>query len=497
MKLSKSTGLVSVIALLGVLASCGGETTSSTSSGHGERPNNVTVTFWHTFGKTTQDYLANVIEDFAEAVYEHDGVNVTVEATYRGNYDEIEGFVINGLSTGNYPNIAIAYPDNVTNYLYQANEGTVVNLENYFNDPEIGFGKQAWLGDSSSGFEYGEDDFIPAFIEESRLYQEEGAYSLPFMKSSEVMFYNKDAFYRAMRLYAPEGVITDSEDSMDNWLSTISWDELMDFSEFIVEHKGDILSSLEYPVYYDSDSNLFITKLAQNDITYSSIGEDGMGEIGFESGENRTKAEAEIQALVDAHNAGLLTTKGIEGTYGSNNFVEQKALFSIGSSGGTGYNIPTSDAFEVGICRVPGDNENPEYVNQGPTLTLLNSMTSDSYWRTYYAWEFCKYITNPDVNAKICVLGSEGYVPVRYSAYESAIYQQFMTDTSSAYVQTSKVLQDDINGHYIVSPVFVGSSELRDQVGTILANCISQGVSVTSSFDTAINAAKEQFHADR
>ena len=489
MKLSNSiTCLVSSIALLGVLAGCGPKGTNSTPTGP------VTVTFWHTFGKTTQDYLANVIEDFEELVYENEGVEVNVEANYRGNYDEVENFIINGFGTGSYPNIAVAYPDNVANYLYQANEGTVVNLEDYFDDEEIGFGKQAWLGDSVGGFAYNESDFIPAFIAESRMYQEEGAYSIPFMKSSEVMFYNKGAFYRAMALYQPDGVNVESKEAMDAWLNSISWDELMDLGQFIVDNKADILTSCEEPVYYDSDSNLFITKLIQNDIPYSEIGDNGMGVIGFESGENRTKAEAEIQSLADAYRGGIFTTKALEGEYGSNAFVEQKTIFSIGSSGGTGYNIPTSDAFEVGICKVPGDSEKPAYVTQGPTLTLLKTQGADADRRTHYAWEFVKYITNPDVNARICVLGSEGYVPVRTSAYESAVYQQFMNDTNDPYVQTSSILQNDIDGNYITTPVFVGSAALRDQVGTILSAVITQNQSVTQAFDSAINNAKQQFH---
>ena len=501
MKLSKIQCLVSSIALLGVLASCGPRKTGSSSTGTpgtGVKPTGpVTVTFWHTFGKTTQDYLANVIEDFEELVKENEGVEVNVEANYRDNYDEVEDFIIKGFGTGSYPNIAVAYPDNVANYLYQANEGTVVDLEDYFNDEEIGFGKQAWLGDSQGGFAYGEDDFVPAFIEESRMYQQDGAYSIPFMKSSEVMFYNKDAFYRAMSLYKPAGVNVESEEAMDAWLNGITWDELMAFASYIKDHKDDILTSCEEPVYYDSDSNLFITKLIQNDIPYSDIGDNGMGVIGFESGENRTKAEAQIQALVDAHNSGVFTTKALEGTYGSNAFVEQKTIFSIGSSGGTGYNIPTSDSFEVGICRVPPvDNDHALYVNQGPTLTMFKTQGEDADIRTHYAWEFVKYITNPDVNARICVLGSEGYVPVRVSGYESAIYQEFLTDSNDPYVQTSLVLQNDIQdkGDYIVTPVFVGSSTLRDQVGTILSAVITQNQTVSQAFSAAINNAKQQFH---
>ena len=127
---------------------------------------------------------------------------------------------------------------------------------------------------------------------------------------------------------------------------------------------------------------------------------------------------------------------------------------------------------------------------------MFKTQGSDADARTRYAWEFVKYITNPEVNAQICVLGSEGYVPVRVSGYESAIYQEFLTDANDPYVQTSLVLQNDIQekGDYIVTPVFVGSSTLRDQVGTILSAVITQNQTVSQAFDAAINNAKQQFH---
>lgn len=500
MKLNKSiTGLVSSIALLGVLVGCGGNESSQSSSTMPEKPSNVTVTFWHTFGDTAENYLERVANEFSELVLEHDGVNVTIEADYRGNYDDIEGIVIKGFSTGNYPDICVAYPDNVANYLYQREE-VVVNLDEWMEDEEVGFGAQEWLGDISGSQVYDKSDFIEAFIDESSLYQQEGSYSLPFMKSSEVMFYNKGAFELACDLYQPEGV-ADTEGARQEWLESLSWDEFVEFGRFIKEHAEQILSPLAeddgYPIYYDSDSNLFITKMAQNDIPYSSIGENGMGIIGFESGDYRTEAEGIISDLASLHQEGVFTTKALEGEYGSNAFTEQRALFSIGSSGGTGYNIPTSDAFEVGICCVPCDNDNPLYVNQGPTLTLFDTSVTgtDDPWRTYYAWEFMKYITNPDVNSRMCVHGSEGYVPVRYSAYETQTYQTFLqNDPNDPFVLTSNILQNDINGNYIVTPVFVGSAELRDQVGTILNTVVTQGYTVTQAFSEAINNAKQLFH---
>ena len=417
----------------------------------------------------------------------------------------MQGIIIKGFGTGAYPNIAVAYPDNVANYLYQAKDN-VVDMEELMNDENIGFGTQEWLGDSSDGVVYDSEDFIQAFLDESQSYNEEGAYSLPFMKSSEIMFYNKNAFYPACQLYAPEGVDTSSEQAMDEWIANITWDELTDFATFISENRsnGAILSSLEYPVYYDSDSNLLITKLIQNEIGYTDVDENGVGKILFQTGEARTKAEAMVKELVDLHGDGnletvgddIFTTKALEGTYGSNAFVEQKTIFSIGSSGGTGYNDPQSDSFEVGVCKVPYDNDKPVYVNQGPTLTMFHNTRNeaDDYWRTYYSWLFLKYLTNPEANARMCIR-SNGYVPVRYSGYETATYQTFLGDENNILVKASNILQDDIQGNYIVTPVFIGSAELRDEMGAILNSACPNEVNttVTQAFDRAINNALNYF----
>ena len=86
-----------------------------------------------------------------------------------------------------------------------------------------------------------------------------------------------------------------------------------------------------------------------------------------------------------------------------------------------------------------------------------------------YAWKFMKYITNGQANAEICINGSEGYVPVRYSAYETEFFQEFMEE-GERYAMCYQVVVDDVNssGGYLVSPAFKGSATLRDECGTML-----------------------------
>lgn len=483
-KIQMSVCLLSVFSLLGALTSCGGGGGASDSLTSQNTTKNASVVFWHTFGAGIDQNINEKINEFERLVLENDNVNVTVDATYQGNYDDIQRKIINGIGGGNIPNLTVAYPDHVASYFAQ--ESTrgdyVVNLQPYMDNEEYGLGKEAYLGDK-----FGEDDFIESFLEEGRQFIAEGTYVLPFMKSSEVLFYNEDAVAYALRLRDPS-----FSGTTEDYLASLSWDEFMDLARFCLENKEEVWSGMTTPVVYDSDSNLFITKMYQNNIPYSSV--DTTNEIGvidFESGENRERAEAMVLKLKGYADEGLLTTKGILGEYGSSEFTEGRAIFSISSSGGTGYNLPTSDSFEVKMTVVPADNNNPLYVSQGPSLTILkkrNSSEQDNI-NTLYAWKLLKYLTNAEVNVDICIRGSQGYIPVRTSAFETDEFLDFL-ETGEGYADTANVLLEDIDGNYLSTAVFSGSSKLRDEVGSIITVVLKGEKSVSDAFDDAIENTK-------
>ncbi|MCD8204409.1 MAG: extracellular solute-binding protein [Coprobacillus sp.] len=502
----KQISLVMVISLLAVTA-CDGSSDDSKKDDRGDP--DVTVTFWHTFGKTIQDTLDRKIEDFEDLVWENEGLNVEIVQSYRGGYDDVLSNVLQGFSAGNVPTIAVAYPDHVADYLnMEENPGDyVVNLDKYINDSKVGFGKEKWLGD-----EYGIDDFISAYIEEGQQFVYEGTYLIPLMKSTEVMFYNIDIVEPLLQ--SMTSLSEDSEyhislegQTINQYLSSISWDELMKIGEYSIatDENGDYIwndnnapskrndeDTSFYPVFYDSDSNLFITKMLQNEIPYSSVNQEtNVGSIDFETGDARTAAEAMVEELKDEYDAGVLTTKGCLGEYGSNYFIDEQAIFSIGSSGGTGYQLPSSDSFKVGVCSVPADNNNPLYVCQGPSLTVLRnpSLTDDENdMRNLYAWKFIKYLTNADVNVELCTYGSEGYSPVRESAYVTDEYQDYLL-WGEEYADTARVVTD-LGNSYFTTAVFPGSATLRDQVGGIVTEVLLGHSEISSAFTNAINQTK-------
>ena len=458
----------------------------------GYNPEKPKIEFWHTFGSQTQVALEKVAKDFSDIVKREQGIDVTINLTYQGDYKDIKSKIVKGLPAGNTPTIAVAYPDHVADYI--KNEGNedgkfVYNLEDYFNHANIGFGKQDYYGEVKS-----KADFVDSFIDEGTHYTKTGTYSLPFMKSSEALFYNRDDLTKAYKLWKGNDK---TESQAIAWLKGASWDDegddesFMDFCRFCGEHMSEIRNTYECILFYDSDANLIISKMYQEGIKYTSI-ENGKGKIDFEEASEKAKVTAYLDGLKALKDANVLLTKGCVNKYGSDYFTKYQCMFTVGSTGGTGYNDPGT-TFTPGVCKVPASKNTPLYVTQGPTLTFLKNSsyskeTNDDMMK--WAWQFAKYLTSADVNTYMCIYGSQGYLPVTYNSYETRQFQEAMDDTDNLAANTYKMMIDEIDGHYLNTPVFSGCATLRDQMEGAVKKVLLGTASSEDAVNDAISATK-------
>lgn len=434
------------------------------------------IVFWHTSGKNVSSGFEYYGEQFAKLVKENDGVDIKFTFAYQGGYDDIYSKVIKGFAAGNYPNIAIAYPDHVADYL--ASEGDqpgkyVVDLSSYVNDDEVGFGKESWIGDGDS------KDFIPAFYQESSAYERKGIYSLPLMKSSEALYYNKTVVDRYLPKYKSE---LNTEAKRDAYMNSLTWDDLMNFASFIKSQDGnsDKYSKI---VMADSDSNLFIASCYQNNIPYVSLDSNYNASIDF----NNAQAKAMVTKFKGYHKKGLFFTKGTEGTYASNNFTAEDCLFDIGSTGGAGYNEPNGNSFIVGVAKPPLAGSKEVYINQGLTATIFKYKDPDGR-KALYSYKFLKYLTSAEINSDLCINLSEGYVPVRESAYNTDLYQDYLANENNDFMpKVANVVHNEIGDKYFYSPAFKGSAKARSEVGGILTQVLLGNKDVDTAFADAEN----------
>lgn len=452
-----------------LLSSC-----NNSSNSEGEKNK---VIFWHTFGQDIETVVSNKIEQFEELYEEENGVDIEIELEYQGGYDEILDKVKRGFAVGNIPTIAVAYPDHVADYLALEDENNswVYNLETFFNDEEVGFDKQEYLNPSLKGTE----DFVPSFLEEGSQYIKEGVYSLPLMKSSEVLLYNVELLSLVMSEY--DSSITNIEEYMNN----ITWDEFVDLLRFIASDLNHFGDGLITPLVYDSDANLYIAQSYQRNIPYVSMN-NGKGSIDF----NNDEAKKMVQELKDMYDEGLFLTKGTNNNeYGSDTFVNMEAIFTVGSTGGAGYNDPGAAGFTVGIAKVPPATSDPayqKYVSQGVTLTLLkNNRLSEEVndSRANIGWQLMKWLTNEENNIDIC-LASNGYTPVRESCYTNEIYASYLEEEDFM-PRCANVVANQINGNYFNYPVFKGTATARDQVGGLITQVLLGNETINQAFDRA------------
>ena len=400
----------------------------------------VTITFWHTMGADNKALLEDAIARFNETY-----PNITVEHTSYGDYDGVFEQIRTKLTAGNQPNLAFCYPDHVATY--NKSESVIVlddliNNQNVLKSGEMMGFTQAQL-----------DDFIEGYYNEGKEYGDGKMYSLPFQKSTEVLYYNKTVFDK-LGLEAPK-----------------TWD---DVEAIIQVLKNKYPEST--PLGYDSEENMFITLVEQYGSEYTSATGDHYTFV------NDTNKKF-IAKFAEWYQKGWMSTSALMGgSYTSDGFKKAddeigKIFMSIGSSAGARYQRPDKKdgeyPFEVGIVSIPQvDPSNPKVISQGPSICIFED---ENVQEVYASWLFLKFLTaDQDFQAKYAM--KSGYVPVIKSVMETPTYKNALEKANGGDFITSLVavvaLQQE--AAYYTSPAFAGSADARTQVGLLLQSVFSK-----------------------
>ena len=448
-----------LLALLGLSCGCSNVTSSTENSDpSGTTDGKTEVVFWHTMGAKNQEHLNAFIKSFEEA-----NPDIKVTHAAQGNYTDIESKLLKAIPAKTTPTMAFCYPDHVANYI---KSGSAVKLNDYINNAEYGLTADELKDYQDAGF----------WSEGSESYGADGSvYSVPFSKSTEVLFMNTT--WMKKNKFTVDGTETGDP------IVPKTWTEMWDLCKKIKDAHPSIT-----PLGYDSDDNMFITLCEQYGIPYTSL-VDGMGSIDF----NNTQAKAMVTELKGYFDKGYFVTKGTlqNNSYTSTKFVNEELIMSIGSTGGTSYNIPKTDngdlAFNVEVFRIPQANvEAPKVISQGPSITFFkNSQISEA--QVVASWKFYKHITNAYNSAAYAIL--TGYEPVRESSYESDVYQAHLNATGEDVTLFTKVANltatEEIKKAYFFSPVFVGSSVARQQAGGIITQVLLGEKNIDKAFSDA------------
>lgn len=398
----------------------------------------VTIKFYHTMGQKLQEVLNEYIPEFNKLY-----PNITVEHEQVGGYDDVRDQIKTEITVGNQPNLAYCYPDHVALYNKAGAVQTLDSLINSTAEVTRADGTTEIMGLTAEQVA----DYVENYYAEGSSYGDGQMYSIPFSKSTEVMYYNK-TFFEENDLKVPT-----------------TWDEMYEVCKKIKEIVND---PEVYPLGYDSEANWFITLAEQYGSAYTSAEKP---HYLFNNETNRNF----VKELNKWYREDLATTQTLAGSYTSNLFKEKKCYICIGSSAGATYQRPDrvdgEFPFEVGITIPPQVNpENPKIISQGPSVCIFKKANMQE---VYASWLFLKYLTTSSAfQADFAIVS--GYVPVIKSVESD---EQFADELEKAdggeYIAgLSMKTTWETKGAQFVSPPFVGSSTARTEVGSLLVKCL-------------------------
>ncbi len=297
------------------------------------------------------------------------------------------------------------------------------------------------------------------------------------MRSTEACYINK-TYVEALGYTLPD---------------VLTWDFVWEVSEAAMAQDSDgnyLINGQKVliPFIYKSTDNMMIQSLKQLNAGYST-----------EAGEmllfNDT-TESLLYTIAEHAESGAFSTFKIS-SYPANFLNAGQCIFAVDSTAGAtwmGSDAPLCDispdkiaAFETTVMTIPQfDAANPKMISQGPSVCIFNKADPQE---VLASWLFTQYLLTNDV--QIAYSETEGYVPVTSKAQNSPEYLDYLSrcgeDNSIYYdikIKAAGLLLDNV-GNTFVTPVFNGSTSLRDAAGHLIettVKSVNRGQTVDDAF---------------
>lgn len=379
-KWSFTASIIAMVALF-LLTACGGSSTgngsnTSTSNTPGvlNASKKYTVNFWEAFA--TGANKKSLVALTQQYMQQH--TNVTVNLQAYDSYATLKTKLTAAIAAGKPPAISQVYEEWATQY-QQANQ--IVSLQPFIS--------------GKNGFSQSElSDFYPSMLKDGQLNNIQ--YMLPFNKSVIVLYYNVDAL-KAAGITPPT--------TMDEMLADLTKVTKPDGSQWGLSYTPDVdLWSILYKGLGGTDF----------------VSADGK-KVTFADGDNATAAKQALNEL-----APLVQSKAIHVTSGynwQNDFASQKSLFAISTVASYSFiKQAAAGAFQLSESPIPAGPKGQFTPLYGTNLAMYAGVDADTQSA---AWDYMKFLTNPDSNATF--VQQTGYMPVRQSAFNGTLLQDYFT----------------------------------------------------------------------
>lgn len=403
--------------------------TSNNKSADNEKiPTKVTKTtkivFWHSLIGHSKSTLIKLTNEFEK---ENPNIKIKLESQ-GGNYSDLQAKLTSTMqSPKNLPTISTSYPG----WLYSAAKNKMlVNLTPYIDNKDLGWGSleqsnikpSLWDGAKINGVQYG----------------------VPFNKSVEVLFYNKDLLDKY------------------NVKVPTNMNEMKKAAQTIYEKSNHKVVGAGF----DSLNNYYMLAMKDKGINFTK-------NINFEGKESKQV----INYYANGVKAGYFQTAGTQ-KYLSYPFTAQKLAMFVGSCANDSYiKSGMNKKFTYDVAPRPSEYN----IQQGTDIYMFNNATA---MQKAAAFKFIKFLVSKQ--SQITWGKLTGYFPVNDQALVSKAYTNSESKVPAQLSKTSKNL-------YFV-PITKNATPAYDQIKANMQTILALA-NKGASWDGAIKQGNKKLNA--
>jgi len=421
---------------LAVMAAC----TNSDTSTNDEEPDvskpddeveegKVSIEFWHAMSGTGQESLDAIVQGFNDSQDKYE-----VKAEFQGTYEESLTKLRSVGGTKDAPAITQVFE-----------VGTKYMIDSGYIEPV-----QSFIDKDNYDISQLEENILNYYKVDDKLY------SMPFNSSTPVMIYNKDAFKEA---------------GLDSEKAPETFSEVIDTAAKLKTEEMFGFSMLTYGWFFEQ-----------------LVATQGGLYVNEDNGRSGDATEALFNGPEGLNVFNFLNTMNKAGTFGNygTNWDDIRAAFSSGkvamymdSSAGVAGAIANSP-FEVGVAYIPYADEVKRHgvAIGGASLWMSKGIAENEQEA---AWEFMKYLTTPEVQAKWHL--DTGYFAINPKAYDEENVKAKWAEFPQ-YKVTVDQLQDTVPSLATQGALISVFPESRQQVVTALED-LYQGKDPQEALDQA------------
>ncbi|WP_282938968.1 ABC transporter substrate-binding protein [Paenibacillus sp. RC67] len=394
---------------------------------------NVEVEFWHAMTGEQEKALTKITNDFT-AKYP----NIKVKLVAQGNYGDLQQKLTAAAKAKKSPTLSQTYEDWNTEFIQN---DIVTDLTPYINDPKYGWKKE-------------ELEDIAKVYRDGNMWDGK-YYSLPFNKSTNVLFYNKTLLDKA-------GVKVPT-----------TWDELKDAAKKLTQDKPDGKGKVIGMGFENSIGMDLHTYVLQAGGTY-------IDEKNLKLQLTAPEAKDAMNFLYGFIKDGTGRLAG-EDKFMSDPFGRGDVAMYVGSSAGiTFVDKAIAGKFDWAVAPLVKGKKSAAVI-QGTNVSVYRSSSDE---QKLAAWEYIKFLINTENTAYWAM--QTGYLPVRTSASNLDSYKQFVKEKPNQGV-AEKQLADG----FFYSRV-LGSTAVKNVVMKEVENAFLGKKSIDQALADAEKAGNEE-----